>query len=74
MSIDQNSMDDCFSKSGVFCKFLFKCKGLMSPVNSEVATPLCVKALLSSAQSLTLRCMCSKGCLFGTDWLRQILL
>ena len=68
-------MDNCLSKSGVFCKSSSKCKGLTSPVNSEkVATSLCMKALLSSAQSPTLRSMCSKGCLFGTDWLRQILL
>ena len=68
-------MDNCLPKSSVFCKSSSKCKGLTSPVNSEkVATSLCVKALLSSAQSPTLRCVCSKGCLFGTDWLRQILL
>ena len=59
----------CFAKSSS------KCKGLTSPVNSEkVATSLWVKALLSSARSPTLRCMCSKGCLFSTAWLRQILL
>ena len=57
----------CFAKSSS------KCKGLTSPVNSKkVATSLFVKALLSSARSPTLKCMCSKGCLFSTAWLRQI--
>lgn len=59
----------CFAKSS------FKCKGLTSPVNSEnTATSLCVKALLSSARSPTLTCVCSVCCLLSTGWLRQILL
>ena len=65
-------MDNCLNLV-CFAKSSSKCKGLTSPVNSEkVATSLWVKALLSSAWSPTLRCMCSKGCLFSTAWLRQI--
>lgn len=58
-----------------FAKSSFKCKGLTSPVNSEKATTsLCVKALLSSARSPTLMCVCWKCCLLPTGWFRQILL
>lgn len=57
----------CFAKSSS------KCKGLTSPVNSEkAATSLCVKALLSSARSPTLMCMCCECILFSANQFRQI--